>query len=83
MEPEETLSIILTLAFQDSTSRNYTFGGVEPQYLNNIKTKVKAINANMPTNFARTFVSNSGVSCVMISAAKIVATEEEVIYNAS
>ncbi len=83
MEPEQVISVVLTLAFQDSTSRNYTFTGVEPQYLGGVKAKVKAINANMPTNFARTFVSNAGTNCVMISAARIVAVQEEVIYNAS
>lgn len=78
---EET-SVIITLAFKDSTSRNYTFSGVEEEAVGDVKEKVQAINAAMPETFSRTFVSNDGAECVMISAARIVTTEEEVIYSA-
>ncbi len=79
---EHTTSVILTLAFQDSTSRNYTFSGVDDAVIGDVKDKVLAINANVPANFRTTFVSNDGAQCVMIAAARIVVTEEEVIYNA-
>ncbi len=80
---EQTINVVLTLAFQDSTSRNYTFSGVDETATPDVKDKVLAINANMPENFARTFVSNNGARCVMIADAKIVTIREEVIYSAS
>lgn len=80
---ETTYQVILTLAFQDATSRNFKFNGVDEEAVSygNVKNKVKAINANMPPEFAMTFVSNSGSPCIMISAAQIIAIQEEVIYN--
>lgn len=79
---EETVyQVIVTLAFQDATSRNFKFNGVDEEALATVKSKIKAINANMPPEFALTFVSNSGSPCIMISAAQLIATEEEVIYN--
>lgn len=79
---EQTINVQITLAFQDSTSRTYTFSGVEEEAVPDVKDKILAINANMPEAFKRTFVSNAGAQCVMISAGKIISIEEEVIYNA-
>jgi len=79
---ETTINVAITLAFQDSTSRTYTFSGVEEEAVPDVKDKVLALNANMPDYFKRTFVSNAGASCVMISATKIISITEEVIYNA-
>lgn len=75
-------SAILTLAYQDSTSRNYTFTGIEDSEVGEIADRIKAINANMPATFAQTFVSSTGAPCVMIAAAKVVTVEDEVIYSA-
>lgn len=80
---EVETSLVLKLAYQDATSRNYTLSGVSTTAISQIKNKVIAINANMPENFARTFVSDIGARCVMISSARLVTTEEEVIYSAS
>lgn len=78
-----TRQVVLTLAFRDATDRNFKFNGVEQSVLSSVKDKVLAINANMPAYFAQTFVSDNGAECIMISAAQIIITEEEVIYNAS
>lgn len=77
-----TRSVKLKLVFEDATSRNFTFNGVEASALSGVKRKVLAINADMPTNFKQTFVSASGALCREISEAKIISTEEEVIYSA-
>lgn len=80
---ETTISVIITLAFNDATSRNMTFRGVDREALANIANKVKALNANMPPAFATTFVSAMGASCTMISKLQSVETVEEVIYSAN
>lgn len=77
-----TRQVVLTLAFRDATDRNFKFNGVASTALPDVKDKVLAINENMPEYFAKTFVSDNGADCIMISAAKIIVTEEEVIYNA-
>lgn len=78
-----TRQVALTLAFKDATDRTFKFNGVEAANLSRVKAKVVAINANMPEHFAKTFVSDSGAECIMVSKAQIIVTEEEVIYNAS
>lgn len=80
---EETITVQITLAFRDSTSRTYAFSGVDAEAVADVKDKIKAINANMPATFSRTFVSNGGAECVMIAAGKIIDVTEEVIYSAS
>lgn len=78
---EHTNKVVITLAFADSTSRTITFNGVEDDKLLDVEDKVNALNANMPTSFARTFVSKIGATCTMINAAKIISTTEDVIYS--
>lgn len=75
-------NVAITLAYQDAEKRTYTFSGVDPSELGEVKDRIIAINTNMPANFSQTFVSNGGASCVMIASAKIIVIEEEVIYNA-
>lgn len=77
-----TVQVVLTLAFRDATDRKFTFNGVDQSVLSDVKDKVLAINANMPEYFAKTFVSDNGAECIMISGAQIITTEEEVIYSA-
>ena len=79
----DTTSVTITLAFADATSRNFKFNGVDNSVLSSMTDKVKAINANMPSQFASTFTSDSGAQCTMISELKSVRTIEEVIYSAS
>lgn len=79
---ETTFKLALTLAYQDMESRTYTLSGVT-NYPNVIKTKVRALNANMPEAFRRTFVSNFGAQCTSIAKAKFITVEEEEIYHAS
>lgn len=82
---EEITSVTITLAFEDATSRNFKFNGVDKEsgVYYDMGDKVKAINANMPEAFANTFVSQNGAKCIMISGLKSVTTSEEVIYSAS
>ena len=78
-----TRQAVLTLAFRDATDRKFKFNGIEASAVVGIKSKVLAINANMPEYFAQTFVSDNGSPCIMISGAQVIETEEEVIYSAS
>lgn len=79
---EQTITLAITLAFEDSTSRTYNLSGVEESEVSEIKDRILALKANMPENFKRTFVSNNGEQCTTIATAKIISVEEEVIYNA-
>lgn len=82
-----TRQAVLKLAFRDATDRTFKFNGVDPSKISAIKDKVIAINdslaAGQLNNFAQTFISDNGAECIMISAAQVITTEEEVIYNAS
>lgn len=80
---ETTISVVITLAFADATTRNFRFNGVDASLEGDIPDKVKAINANMPASFKTTFVSANGAECTMISKAQWLETTEEVIYSAS
>ena len=81
-----TYSVKVTLAYEDATSRNYTFNGVDNMYLPDVKDKVIAINesleAGTANNFKNTFVSNNGATVKMISKAQIITLQQEVIYSA-
>lgn len=77
-------NVIVTLAYEDGTTRNYTFEGVENADLASVKEKILAINANANgeyANFYQTFVSDEGEPFSMIESAKIVTVEEETIYG--
>lgn len=77
-------NVVLTLLYEDETTRNYTFEGVASADLANIKSKIQAINANANNeyaNFYETFVSDDGEAVTRITSAKIVNIEEEVIYS--
>lgn len=80
-------SVKIKLAYEDATSRLYTFNGVEQTALSGVKTRVININDSLESGtaeaFANTFVSAAGAKCKMISQAQIIKTEQEVIYNAS
>lgn len=77
-----TRQVVLTLAFADATDRNFKFNGVEDSAVPAMKGKILRINENMPESFKTTFVSDNGAQCIMISAAQVILTEEEVIYSA-
>lgn len=82
-----TASVRITLAYEDATSKNYTFNGVDELMFGDVKDKVKAINqslaAGTANDFANTFVSANGQPCKLISDARLISTVQEVIYNAS
>ena len=75
--------VVITLLYEDDTTRSYTFENVADSDLPNIKTRIKAINANANNeyaNFYKTFVSNDGEKVVEIESCKIMRIDEEVIY---
>lgn len=74
-------NVMLTMAYEDATTRNVTFQDVDAENLANVASKVKAINDNMSTNFKGTFVSNDGAAVMKISKAQVIQTTEEVIYS--
>ena len=69
--------VIITLLYEDDSTRNYTFENVQNADLANVKDKIIAINEN----FYKTFVSIDGEAVINIESCKIVVIEEEVIYS--
>ena len=79
-----TNNVVVTLLYDDDSTRNITFEGVANDDLMAVKSKIQSINANANNEFAnfyQTFVSDDGEPVVKIESCKIVATEEEVIYS--
>lgn len=81
-----TNSIVLTPEYEDGTTRNYTFTGMDNNALANLKSQVLALNTTLADSVAGaayhdTFVSEGGSPIKRISAAKYIVTEEQVIYN--
>ena len=79
-----TNNVVITLRFDDDSTRNITFENVASEDLITVKSKIKAINANANNeyaNFYATFVSDDGEPVVSIESCKIVSTEEDVIYS--
>ena len=79
-----TNNVVITLLFDDDSTRNITFEGVASADLAAVKAKIQSINANANNEFAnfyQTFVSDDGEPVVKIESCKIVSIEEEVIYS--
>ena len=79
-----TNNVIVTLLFEDDSTRNITFEGVASSVLADVKDKIREINANANNeyaNFYQTFFSDDGEPILKIESCKIVSTEEEVIYS--
>ena len=77
-------NVVVTLLYDDNSTRTYTFENVASEDLGDVKDKILAINANANNeyaNFYQTFVSNDGEPFTKIESAKIVTIEEEVIYS--
>lgn len=77
-------NVIVTLLYEDGSTRNYTFEDVADSDLNRIKAKIKAINENSNdeyANFYKTFISEDGNAVIEINSCKIISYQEEVIYN--
>ena len=80
----QTNNVIVTLLFEDDSTRNITFEGVADEDLLSVRTKIQAINANSNNeyaNFYQTFISDDGEPVIKIESCKIVNIEEEVIYS--
>ena len=79
-----TNNVVVTLLFNDDSTRNITFEGVASADLTSVKAKIQSINANANNEFAnfyQTFISDDGEPVIKIESAKIVQIEEEVIYS--
>lgn len=76
-----TYEIKLTAVYEDYTSRTYTFGTSDAQALNNVKARVKALNANVPNYVKETFISDDGEPFARISAASITLKDETIVYG--
>lgn len=75
----------LTIVYEDATSRIYNLPDLTDDATapNIMRAKIKAINANMPTNFSTTFISENKAPAARIGKAQIISSEEEVIYDAT
>ena len=79
-----TNNVVITLLFNDDSTRNITFENVASEDLMTVKSKIQSINANANNeyaNFYATFVSDDGEPVVRIESCKIVSTQEDVIYS--
>ena len=79
-----TNNVVVTLLFDDESTRNITLENVASADLSAVKSKIQAINANANNeyaNFYQTFISDDGEPVTKIESAKIVCIEEEVIYS--
>ena len=79
-----TNNVVVTLLYDDDSTRNITFEGVASSVLADVKDKIREINANVNNEFAnfyQTFVSDDSEAVVKIESCKIVSIEEEVIYS--
>lgn len=76
-----TYEIKLTAVYEDYTSRTYTFGTTNVEALGTVKTRAKALNANVPNYVKETFISDDGEPFARISAASITAKEETIVYG--
>lgn len=79
-----TNNVVITLLFDDDSTRNITFENVASEDLMTVKAKIQSINANANNeyaNFYATFVSDDGEPVVKIESCKIVSIQEEVIYS--
>lgn len=79
-----TNNVVVTLLYDDDSTRNITFEGVANDDLMAVKSKIQSINANVNNEFAnfyQTFVSDDGEPVVKIESCKIISIEEEVIYS--
>ena len=77
-------NVVITLLYNDDSTRTYTFEDVAQADLAYVKRKIQSINANDNNDYAdfySIFVSKDGAAVTMIESAKIVAIEEEVIYS--
>lgn len=77
-------NVTVTLLYVDGDTRSYTFEDVAINDLMNVKSVVKAINKNENNQYAAfysTFISPDGAAVEKIEAARIVSTEEEVLYS--
>lgn len=81
MATTTTNEVSVGLLYDDGTTRTYSFKGVDTEQLDSVKSAIDSINAQVDSDFKKTFVSDSGAAVIRISTGTIKVTEEEVIYN--
>lgn len=77
-------NVIVTLLYEDDTTRTYTFENVQNDAIMTVKAKILAVNANSDgeyDNFYQIFVSDDGEAVTKIESCKIVSVEEEILYE--
>lgn len=72
---------MLTLNYEDNSTRNVTFKDIDVSEMQYMADRVKTINTNMSSNFRGTFISDNGAAVRSISKAQVIRTTEEVIYS--
>lgn len=82
-----TRALKVKLAYEDATSRTYTFNGIDGQGAMGAKPKAIALNASLEAGtanyFKNVFVSENGSPCKMISDVRVIVTTQDIIYQAS
>lgn len=81
-----TNTIGLTFEYDDKTTRNYNFTGMDNSALTNLKTRVLDFNNTVADQtqgapYKETFISDDGSPITKISKAKYTIAEEQVIYR--
>lgn len=81
-----TNTVGLTMEYDDKTTRNYTFTGMDNTALANLKAQVLQFNTTVADSTAgapykETFISDDGSPITKISKAKYTVSEEQVIYR--
>ena len=81
-----TNSAVLTLEYDDASTRNVTFNNVDDAALANIKDRAISLNTALADStqaapYRETFISDGGEPIKRISKAKYIVTEESVIYR--
>lgn len=77
-------NVIVTLLYEDDSTRNYTFEDIPDSELPNLKARIQAINTNANNeyaNFYQTFVSDDGERVTSIIGCQIATISEEVVYG--
>ena len=77
-------SVVVSLLYSDNSTRNYTFENVADANLLAIKAAIVAVNKNDNDQYAAfysTFISTDGAPVTRIDSAKIISTQEEVLFD--
>lgn len=79
---KKQIKLIMAYEYSDQY-RSYTITrkNTEPFYPVDLKTRINALNANMPEYFKQTFISDEYDPAIKIAEAQYIETNEEIIYG--